>query len=73
MFGIFEELDWTGSGLSEPALVLMFGIFEELDGTGSRSLCPASEEVDGAGSRSLCSASLKSSTGRGPDPYVRNL
>ena len=58
MFGIFEKLDGTGPGLSEPALVLMFGIFEELDGTGSRS---------------LCSASLKSLTGRGPVPYVRHL
>jgi len=33
MFGIFEELDGAGPGLSEPALVLMFGISEELDGT----------------------------------------
>ena len=77
MFGIFEELDWTGSGLSGQALILMFGIFEEFDGTGSRPLCSVSLKsltgLGGTGSLSLCSVSLKSLAGRGPGPYVRYL
>ena len=46
MFGIFEELDETGPGLSVPALVLMFGIFEELDRTGSQSLVSSKTGLD---------------------------